>query len=104
VVFVMTWLLHGYQSFWLRGRWILTAPDLLFWGILGALVLVNIQNDARRSRGWRRTCSGGRPDLPALAVRGLKILGTFCTMALLWGLWSSPSVSAFLALLRRGLP
>ena len=50
VVFVATWLLHAYQSFWLRGSWGFSVPDALFWGILGLLVLVNVQLDARRSR------------------------------------------------------
>ena len=50
-VFVPTWALHAYQSFWLRGTWGFSAPDALFWGILGVLVLVNVQLDARRPRG-----------------------------------------------------
>ena len=49
-VFLATWLLHAYQSYWLRGSWGFTVPDALFWGILGVLVLVNVQLDARRSR------------------------------------------------------
>ena len=51
VVFVATWALHAYQSFWLRGTWGFSVPDALFWGVLGVLVLVNVQLDARRSRG-----------------------------------------------------
>ena len=39
-VFVTTWLLHSYQWFWLRGGFPLTLQDTLFWGILGALVVV----------------------------------------------------------------
>jgi tellurite resistance protein TerC len=38
VVFLATWALHAYQSFWLRGTWGLGLPDALFWGILGALI------------------------------------------------------------------
>ena len=47
-VFLATWLLHAYQSYWLRGSWGFSVPDALFWGILGVLVLVNVQLDARR--------------------------------------------------------
>ena len=46
-VFVVTWALHGYQMFWLKGTWGFNVPDTLFWGILGSLVLVNVQLDAR---------------------------------------------------------
>ena len=56
-VFVATWALHAYQKFWLRGSWGLSVPDALFWGILGVLVLVNVQLDARKA---------GRPARPAL--------------------------------------
>ena len=43
-VFVMTWLLHGYQWFWIRGTLQLRALDAAFWGILGALVVLNLQS------------------------------------------------------------
>ncbi len=43
VVFLVTWFLHAYQSFWLRGVWGFGGPDALFWGILGVLVLINVQ-------------------------------------------------------------
>jgi alginate O-acetyltransferase complex protein AlgI len=59
-VFMATWLLHAYQSFWLRGTWGFSVPDSLFWGILGVMVLVNVQLDARAvaptalvSMSWR---------------------------------------------------
>jgi hypothetical protein len=32
IVFVVTWLLHSYQWFWLRGGFPLTPQDVLFWG------------------------------------------------------------------------
>ena len=96
-VFVATWLLHAYQSFWLRGTWGFSAPDGLFWGILGALVLVNVQLDARGPNRRRDPGRGG------LALRAAQTAGTFATIALLWSLWSSPSVGAWLGLLRRGL-
>ena len=54
VVFLVTWLLHAYQSFWLRGVWGFGVPDALFWGILGVLVLINVQLDARAARGRAR--------------------------------------------------
>jgi alginate O-acetyltransferase complex protein AlgI len=105
LVFVATWFLHAYQSFWLRATWGFTLPDALFWGILGALVMVNVQLDARngaarnRSRhihaqtGWRSA---------ELGIRAIKIMATFTAVALLWSLWSSPSLSDWFALIRRG--
>jgi hypothetical protein len=103
-VFVATWALHAYQSFWLRGTWGFTVPDALFWGVLGGLVMVNVQLDARASRKKKSLKPKAASfSLRAFGVRGLKTAGTLLTIMLLWSLWSSPSVSAWLAMLRRGL-
>ncbi len=101
VVFLATWTLHAYQSFWLRGSWGFSTPDALFWGILGILVMVNVQLDARRSRA--RESKRYPTTLAALGLKGAKIAGTFTTIALLWSLWSSPSVSAWVDMLHRGM-
>jgi hypothetical protein len=106
VVFVATWFLHAYQSFWLSGSWHFSVPDALFWGVLGVLVLVNVQLDARRSRARRlkKAADPTRWESARLGlVRGAKVLATFTTIALLWSLWTSPSLDAWLAMLRRGL-
>jgi alginate O-acetyltransferase complex protein AlgI len=101
-VFVATWFLHAYQWYWLRGSWGFTVPDALFWGILGALVLVNVQLDARRSCS-RASARVTPAPLRDLAVRSLKVAGTFTTVALLWSLWYSPSLSAWLEMIHRGI-
>ena len=100
-VFITTWFLHAYQMFWLSGSWGFSAPDALFWGILGVLVLINVQLNARDSSAKAARKNDRRPI--AYAVRGLKTFGTFATIALLWSLWSSPSLADWLALLKRGL-
>ncbi len=107
-VFLATWVLHAYQWYWLRGSWGFTVPDALFWGILGVLVLLNVQLDARRSRARVRRAAGGGPGATSwtareLGVRAAKVAGIFTTIAVLWSLWSSPSLTAWLDLLRRGL-
>jgi len=108
-VFLATWALHAYQSFWLRGTWGFSLTDALFWGVLGVLVLINVQLDARRSRGRSkaRVQSGGpgawRFNLRPLAIRGLKTAATFTTVAVLWSLWSSPTLAAWLDLMQRGI-
>jgi alginate O-acetyltransferase complex protein AlgI len=107
VVFLATWLLHAYQSFWLRGSCGFTVPDALFWGILGLLVLVNVQLDARRSLAPTSALGpsslGMRPSPRAILVRTCKVAGTFTMVALLWSLWSSPSLSEWLDMVHRGI-
>jgi hypothetical protein len=102
IVFLATWFLHAYQWFWLRGSWGFTVPDALFWGILGALVLVNVQLDARRNRLGGAGVAVAHP-IRDLAVRSLKIAGTFTAVTLLWSLWYSPSLSAWLDMMHRGI-
>ena len=99
-VFVTTWALHAYQSFWLRGVWGFTVTDALFWGILGGLVLVNVQLDAREGVSRPSRCPG-RPTLSQRLLRASKIAATFTTLALLWSLWSSPDLVAWVGMFRR---
>jgi hypothetical protein len=99
-VFLTTWSLHAYQSYWLRGTWGFGVPDALFWGILGALVLVNVQLDARRPRGRDRA---GAATPRRLAIRVAKTAGTFATISLLWSLWSSPGLGDWIGMLQRGM-
>ena len=101
LVFVATWWLHAYQKFWLTGAWGFSVHDSLFWGILGVLVLVNVQCDARRcrARSLKPTCETPR----RIALRAVQVAGTFSTIALLWSLWNSAGVGPWLEMLRRGL-
>jgi hypothetical protein len=100
VVFVTTWALHGYQSFWIRGAWEFSTRDALFWGILGVLVTINVQLDLR---GPRRAAKTNAFTFQPLAIRAIKTAGTLTTLMLLWSLWYSPSVSEWLGMLSRGL-
>jgi len=104
VVFVATWFLHAYQWYWLRGSWGFSLPDALFWGILGALVLVNVQLDARKrpTVSLAAARSSNQFTFRELALKGAKIAATFTTITVLWSLWSSPSVEAWLEMIRRG--
>ncbi len=77
-VFVITWATHSYQWFWLRGDVLFTWPDTLFWGILGALVIVNVlhragaRGRASRPRRWARCgrCCRSPPPSPSSSCCG----------------------------------
>jgi D-alanyl-lipoteichoic acid acyltransferase DltB (MBOAT superfamily) len=89
-VFMTTWLLHSYQWFWLRGEWLFTWPDTMFWGILGALVIVNVLIDARR--GQKRVVTGWKGH----TLRGVQIACTFSVITTLWFLWNASSLPEWL--------
>jgi len=95
-VFMLTWALHSYQWFWLRGSVLFAWQDILFWGVLGVLVVANslyeIKYGRKRSLGkpewtWKRG-----------AVVVAKTYATFWLICILWSLWTSESVSDWLTL------
>jgi D-alanyl-lipoteichoic acid acyltransferase DltB (MBOAT superfamily) len=100
-VFLTTWLLHAYQSYWIKGTWGFSVHDALFWGILGIFVLVNVQLDARR--GHARTFKADQATPRQYAVQAVKIAGTFATIVLLWSLWTSQGLGEWLDMLQRGM-
>jgi hypothetical protein len=76
--------------FWLHGTFTITSSDVAFWGILGVLVLINVLVESRRSR---------RPEpsrAAALLARVASTLGVYLTITVLWSLWSSQSVGAWI--------
>lgn len=96
LVFILTWFLHAYQWFWLRGTFLLVKNDVLFWVILAIFVIVNSLYEmkygrkrslGKRSLSWR--------DITALAFRTMAV---FTIIAILWSFWSSDSLGEWLIL------
>lgn len=98
LVFAATWQLHALQWFWLQGEFPL-AWDGLFWGGAGLLALVSVLVETRG--GATAPLAAGPPSVAAAAWRVLRIAGVFATTSLLWSLWSSRSLSEWLAVLLR---
>jgi hypothetical protein len=80
VVFVATTLLHGYQMFWLQGSFLISKRDVVFWGVLGVLVLITVLREARRGP------AKAAPSRPL--ERGLSIASVYLTISVLWSYWS----------------
>jgi hypothetical protein len=49
LVFVITWLLHSYQWFWIRGDFPITGTDALFWGSVGFFMLLEMLRDTSKT-------------------------------------------------------
>jgi hypothetical protein len=92
--FAMTWLLHSYQWFWLRGDFPVRAQDAIFWGSLALLVTANSLFELRRGRprslGARR-----RSWRESLGV-GLRTGLIFSAITVLWSLWTADSLAQWL--------
>ncbi|MEO7772666.1 MAG: hypothetical protein ABIX19_16700 [Gemmatimonadaceae bacterium] len=88
LVFVATWVLHSYQWFWLRSEFPITPQDILFWGLLGGLVVINTLRETKKGR--KRTL--GAPKKAWSASLAFRTLGTFTVLCILWSLWSADSL------------
>jgi hypothetical protein len=95
MVFAVTWILHSYQWFWLRGGFPISANDILFWGILGALVVFGALREAAQPTRGRRA-----PGFDSRA--GLEVMRTFAVFCVLWSLWSTESVGHWLWMISSG--
>lgn len=89
-VFLGTWILHSYQWFWLRGTFPVAATDIVFWGILGVLVVFNSLRELHRD--GRRYHGTGQWNLGIATRRSAQSVAMFLLLALLWSLWSSQSL------------
>jgi D-alanyl-lipoteichoic acid acyltransferase DltB (MBOAT superfamily) len=96
VVFLATWLLHNYQWFWLRGTFLLSWPDVLFWSILAVLVILNSIWEAEHGR--KRTLGASSQTWGEYTWLVLRTAGVFSVICVLWSLWSSASVAEWLAM------
>ncbi|RMD95041.1 MAG: hypothetical protein D6813_01090 [Calditrichaeota bacterium] len=96
LVFVITWFLHAYQWFWLRGNFLVSAPDILFWAIFGVLVVINTLYESffKKKQGLGNY-SGKLVDN---LIKSFRILATFSIICILWSLWSSPTLNDWFSL------
>lgn len=92
-VFVVTWLLHSYQWFWLRGGFPVTPQDTLFWAVLGGLVVVGAVRESQAVKKKRARVTGWSWRL------GLQAAATFWIFCFLWSLWSTDSMAAWIWML-----
>jgi D-alanyl-lipoteichoic acid acyltransferase DltB (MBOAT superfamily) len=92
-VFVATWAFHSYQWFWLLGSWLWSATDTAFWAILAVFLVINVLRETRRGRV--RSLGTTTPTFGRKLRSALATAVTFTTMAVLWGLWTSPTFGAF---------
>ncbi len=95
-VFLMTWFLHAYQWFWLRGTMLLVVQDILFWTILGLLVVGNSLYEMKHGR----TRSLGKPARTwrDTAVLVAKTYATFWFICVLWSFWTAESLATWFAM------
>ena len=95
-VFLMTWFLHAYQWFWLRGTVLFVWQDILFWTILGMLVVGNSLWEAKHGRD--RSLGKKAGTFRSISMTMLKTAGMFAFICILWSFWTSESIAEWLSL------
>ncbi len=95
-MFVVTWLLHAYQWFWLRGAVSVQLERRAVLDDPGALVVVNSLREWRQGRA-RSLSVRALPWSETLAL-GRGTVAMFCTISVLWSLWSTESLATWLSL------
>src|SRR3546814_15634092 len=91
VVFRLTWLLHSYQWFWLRGDFPTIWQDGIFWMTLALLVVVGALREFRRGRA--RTLGTTRETLGDQIKRGLRTVAILFFICILWLVWTTESLA-----------
>lgn len=95
-VFMLTWFLHAYQWFWLRGTTLLVTQDILFWAILGILVVFNALYEIKYGRS--RSLGKNKQTWQNLFMLTVKGFVTFWFICVLWSFWTSETLAAWFSL------
>jgi len=95
-VFLMTWFLHAYQWFWIRGTSLFVLQDILFWTILGVLVIANSLYEIKYGR--KRTLGKPRFSWRSVGLLTLKSYATFWFICLLWSFWTTEKLDDWLSI------
>ncbi len=99
IAFFVTWALHSYQWFWIRGTFPIVWQDIAFWSIMGVLVLGNMLYENKYGR--RRSLAKTKHSLASEAKLTLRTIGTFIVICLSWVIWSSESIGEVGMVLRQ---
>ncbi|HEU4364910.1 MAG TPA: SGNH/GDSL hydrolase family protein [Candidatus Krumholzibacteria bacterium] len=97
IAFFVTWALHSYQWFWIRGSFPVIWQDIVFWSIMGLLVLGNMLWENKYGR--QRSLSRAKHPLASEAKLALRTVGTFVVVCTSWVIWSSETFGEFTLIL-----
>ena len=101
-VFLVTWLTHSYQWFWILGTWLVSLTDTLFWGLLAIAMVISLRYESRHGRA-RPALTGAWSWRAELGIAARTAL-MFTVLCLLWTLWTAPSLASFVSLLAAARP
>lgn len=96
-VFILNWILHDYQWFWILGSYSIKYNNLIYWGVFGVLALTGMYLEIKNNR------KKVTDNVILVSLKySIKVFLTFVLMAFLWSLWISPSLEKWINLLKLG--
>lgn len=89
IVFILSWAIHNYQWFWVKGYFPIKLNDFIFWISLGVLIALQTNFEIHKKVHKQ----------PNNAIRvSFNIVLTFMSMAVLWSLWTAKDLNNWLNL------
>ena len=89
-MFVLSWMLHSWQWFWIKGTYYFYPTDMIFWFILGLIISFHALKAYLKLAKKSYTAVSTN-----FITEASKITTMFFLMSLLWSLWTSSSLSEF---------
>ncbi|MGH8223069.1 MAG: hypothetical protein ACREQZ_08850, partial [Woeseiaceae bacterium] len=97
--FFITWLLHSYQWFWLRGTFTLHPQDMIFWGILAVLVTANSLYEEKYGRKRKSLTKREQVSVAEALKVSAKTVSVFIFISILWSFWTSSSIDRWISVM-----
>lgn len=101
IVFLITWQLHSFQWFWIKGSFPVTVIDAVFWMVFGILLAFNSIFQQKKQN--KKPVISNIWNLSQASIHVLKIIGIFTFMSVIWSFWTSTTVSDWMYLIERGI-
>lgn len=98
-VFVITWLLHSYQLFWISGMLSFKWIDVIFWLTIG--ICITIESVILEKRALQGRSHHEEKNMKAYFVTTFKVMGMLLFMSVIWSLWNSKTIEDWLFIISK---
>lgn len=89
-MFGLSWLLHSWQWYWIKGSYYFYPTDMLFWFTLGLIISYKALQAINKLNNPQEDVKNRNYFLEAQ-----KVVIMFFTMSFLWSMWTSSSLTEF---------
>lgn len=86
-MFAITWLLHSWQWYWIKGSFPILPNDILYWSIFGTIIAVVSVNKFSKNK---KTSHDNHFKI------GMGVVAMFFAMSILWSLWTATSLTEWM--------